>query len=85
MSKVETKNEQLANDAASSCSSKWASSSDLEIWESFSQYGPEAVEQMNAHLEDQERARRTPSPELKIVALANKKAAEKKLDNFIKF
>ena len=77
MPKSETKNEQLASDAASTCSSKWATLSELEFGESFSQYGPDAIDQMNAHLDAQERARRTPTPELKIITFGNKKDADK--------
>jgi len=55
MSKSEPKNQKQFDDSVSSTSSKWASV-DLQVVDSFSEYGSDAVEQLNQYLDEQDRA-----------------------------
>jgi hypothetical protein len=75
MSEHATKNENYSDDSGSSVSSKWATES-MDISDSFSNYGPAAVEQMNDYLNAQDQARRdTAKP---TIPLDSKKARVEK-------
>jgi hypothetical protein len=84
MSEHATKNENYSDDSGSSVSSKWATES-MDISDSFSNYGPAAVEQMNDYLNAQDQARRDTASQpflltARKLALKSKRAHRPKLN-----